>query len=61
MISSEIQTLRTLLETLAPQGRTALLPALHAAQRLCGWITEAGAAEVARALRAPLADVYGVI
>ena len=61
MTPTELQSLHTLLETLAPQGRTALLPALHATQRLCGWISEAAAVEVARALRVPLADVYGVI
>jgi len=37
------------------------LPALHAAQALYGWLPEPVAAEVARALRVPLADVYGVI
>lgn len=42
-------------------GRTALLPALHAAQEIYGWLPEPVAAEVGRQLRVPLADVYGVI
>jgi NADH-quinone oxidoreductase subunit F len=46
---------------LAPQGRPALLPALHAAQQFYGWIPESVAAEVGRALGVPLADVHGVI
>jgi NADH-quinone oxidoreductase subunit F len=37
------------------------LPALHAAQQLRGWIPEAVAAEVGRALGVPLAEVHGVI
>ena len=61
MTDSELNSLRSILTELAPQGRPALLPALHAAQRLCGWLPEAVAAEVAQALRVPLADVFGVI
>ncbi|HSR15919.1 MAG TPA: NAD(P)H-dependent oxidoreductase subunit E, partial [Gemmatimonadales bacterium] len=44
-----------------PMGRSGLLPALHAAQRLNGWLPPEVAAEVAAALRIPLADVHGVI
>ncbi len=58
---SELTPLRTTLAELAPQGRAALLPALHAAQQVHGWLPEAVAAEVALALRVPLADVFGVI
>jgi NADH-quinone oxidoreductase subunit F len=53
--------LRSILAELAPQGRAALLPALHLAQQFHGWLPEAVAAEVGRALEVPLADVYGVI
>jgi NADH-quinone oxidoreductase subunit F len=53
--------LRSVLTELAPQGRAALLPALHAAQQLHGWLPEAVAAEVGHALGVPLADVHGVI
>lgn len=49
------------LPAFAPLGRSGLLPALHAAQALYGWVPEPAAAEIARALRVPLADVHGVI
>jgi NADH-quinone oxidoreductase subunit F len=61
MPDSDLTRLRSTLAELTPQGRSALLPALHAAQRLHGWIPEAIAAEVGRALGVPLADVHGVI
>jgi NADH-quinone oxidoreductase subunit F len=53
--------LRETLSQFAPQGRTALLPALHAVQSLCGYLPESVASEVGRALGVPLADVHGVI
>jgi NADH-quinone oxidoreductase subunit F len=61
MTDSELIPLRSILAELAPQGRRALLPALHAAQQVCGWLPEPIAAEVGRALGVPLADVHGVI
>ena len=61
MADKVLTPLQATLAKLAPQGRPALLPALHAAQRFQGWISEAVAAEVARTLGVPLADVYGVI
>ena len=61
MTESELIPLRSALAELAPQGRPALLPALHAAQKIFGWISEPVAAEVSRALAVPLADVCGVI
>lgn len=61
MTDSELEPLRSVLAELAPQGRSALLPALHAAQRIYGWIAEPVATEVGRALGVPLADVFGVI
>ena len=61
MFDPDLTHLRSLLAELAPQGRPALLPALHAAQRLYGWLPEPVAAEVGRALGVPLADVHGVI
>jgi NADH-quinone oxidoreductase subunit F len=45
----------------AGQGRTALLPALQAAQQQLGFISEYAAAEIGRVLGVPLADVFGVI
>ncbi len=53
--------LRETLSQYAPQGRTALLPALHAVQTIYGYLPEAVAVEVGRALGVPLADVHGVI
>ncbi len=54
--------LTPLQKKLAPfTSRSDLLPALHAAQAVYGWVPEPVAAEIARALRVPLADVHGVI
>ena len=61
MTEADLIRLRSVLTELAPQGRAALLPALHLAQQFHGWLPEAVAAEVGRALGVPLADVYGVI
>jgi NADH-quinone oxidoreductase subunit F len=61
MSDSDLIRLHSILAELAPQGRAALLPALHAAQQFHGWIPEAVATEVGRALGVPLADVHGVI
>jgi NADH-quinone oxidoreductase subunit F len=61
MPDPDVTRLHSLLAGLAPQGRTALLPALHLAQQLHGWVSEAVAAEVGRVLGVPLADVHGVI
>ncbi|HUD00359.1 MAG TPA: NAD(P)H-dependent oxidoreductase subunit E [Candidatus Polarisedimenticolaceae bacterium] len=61
MTEADLIRLRSVLTELAPQGRAALLPALHLAQQLHGWLPEAVAAEVGRVLGVPLADVYGVI
>lgn len=43
------------------EGRSALLPALHKAQKIYGYLPEPAAALVASSLGVPLADVYGVI
>ena len=61
MTELDLEPLRAALVEFCPQGRTALLPALHAAQAIYGYLPEAVAAEVARALNIPLADVFGVI
>jgi NADH-quinone oxidoreductase subunit F len=49
------------IEPYIPLGRSGLLPALHAAQKIYGWISEPVAEEIARSLRVPLVDVHGVI
>ena len=61
MSDADLIRLQSILAEFAPQGRAALLPALHAAQQLHGWIPESVATEVGRALGVPLADVHGVI
>jgi NADH-quinone oxidoreductase subunit F len=53
--------LKSTLEKFIPLGQSGLLPALHEAQRIYGWLPQEVAAEVARALHVPLADVHGVI
>lgn len=57
----DLSRLQAILAEFAPQGRSALLPALHAAQRVYGRLPEAVATEIGRALGVPLADVHGVI
>ena len=61
MSTIDLAPLQPLLSNLTPQGRTALLPALHAAQNLYGYLPEPVAAEIGRLLGVPLADVFGVI
>jgi NADH-quinone oxidoreductase subunit F len=61
MADLDLAPLQIALADFAPQGQTALLPALHAAQSIYGYLPEPVAAEVARALGVPLADVHGVI
>jgi len=61
MAELDLTPLQGLLKNFAPQGRTALLPALHAAQAIYGYLPEPVATEIGRALNVPLADVYGVI
>jgi NADH-quinone oxidoreductase subunit F len=49
------------IKSYVPLGRSGLLPALHAAQKIYGWLPEPVAAEVAKSLHVPLVDVHGVI
>src|SRR5512139_117834 len=57
----DLAPIQSAIEAYIPLGRSGLLPALHAAQKVYGWLPEEVAAEVARSLRVPLADVHGVI
>jgi NADH-quinone oxidoreductase subunit F len=59
--NTSLAPLHLALQPYIPLGRSGLLPALHAAQNLYGWIPESVAAEIARALHVPLVDVHGVI
>jgi len=61
MTVTEITPLHTAIEPYIPLGRSGLLPALHAAQKLYGWVSESVATEIAKVLYVPLADVHGVV
>ena len=61
MPDPDLSALRPAIEPYVPQGRSGLLPALHAAQKVYGWVSEPVAAEIARMLNIPLVDVHGVI
>ncbi|MDP1546242.1 MAG: NAD(P)H-dependent oxidoreductase subunit E [Anaerolineales bacterium] len=61
MSDIDLAPLKPAIEKFIPLGRSGLLPALHAAQKLYGWLPESVASEVAKSLRVPLADVHGVI
>ncbi len=58
---NELQALESYLEQVAGRGRTMLLPALHRAQDLYGWLPQEVQETISRALRVPLADIHGVI
>lgn len=61
MADFDLKAIDPTLTELGPLGRTALLPALHAAQEAFGYIPEEAASAIGQALHVPLADVYGVI
>jgi NADH-quinone oxidoreductase subunit F len=61
MSKIDLALLNPAIKSYIPLGRSGLLPALHAAQGLYGWISEPVATEIAQTLRVPLADVHGVI
>jgi NADH-quinone oxidoreductase subunit F len=61
MSEIDLSPLTPAIEKFIPLGRSGLLPALHAAQKIYGWLPQEVAAEVAKALKVPLADVHGVI
>ena len=61
MSEIDLTPLQNILNPYIPLGRSGLLPALHAAQKHYGWLSQPVAAEVGKALTIPLADVHGVI
>jgi NADH-quinone oxidoreductase subunit F len=61
MSEIDLTPLKPAIESYIPLGRSGLLPSLHAAQKIYGWLPQEVAAEVAKALHVPLADVHGVI
>jgi len=61
MAEIDLTQLKPSIDSYIPLGRSGLLPALHAAQKIYGWLPEEVASEIAKSLRIPLADVHGVI
>lgn len=61
MADLELIPLSSIPSEFVAQGKTALLPALHAIQKKFGYIPESRAAEISQLLDIPLADIYGVI
>jgi len=59
--SFDLSLLDPILFDHAPGGRAHLLPTLLEAQRLYGHVPEPVAEAIGRALRVPLADIYGVL
>jgi NADH-quinone oxidoreductase subunit F len=59
MTDFDLAPLRSALQGM--EDRSALLPSLHQAQKIYGYLPEPVAGEVANTLGVPLADVYGVI
>jgi len=49
------------IESYIAMGRSGLLPALHAAQKIYGWISEPVATQISKSLNMPLVDIHGVI
>ncbi len=61
MSKLDLTPIHNILTQINPKNRTNLLPVLHATQDVFGYVPEEAAAEIARALCIPLADVFGVI
>jgi len=61
MSAIDLAPLGSAMNGLISRGRASLLPALHIAQSIYGYIPEPVAVEIGRLLDVPLADVYGVI
>ena len=57
----EEKDLTAYLNEISDRGRTMLLPALHYAQEIHGWLPKEVQEEISNALRVPLADIHGVI
>ena len=60
-IDTDLSELDSYLATISQRGRTMLLPALHYAQNLYGWLNQPVQVTISKALRVPLADIHGVI
>jgi NADH-quinone oxidoreductase subunit F len=60
-MTEKTSELSNFLADVSSRKRTMLLPALHLAQDLYGWISTETQKEISEALRVPLADIHGVI
>ncbi len=56
-----LEPLINLMVDLSPHNRSVLLPALHGAQQIYGYIPEEAAKLIGEQLNIPLADIFGVI
>lgn len=61
MVDFDLAPMQTALLNYRASGRSGLLPALHHAQSIYGYLPEPVVAEIGRSLGVPLADIYGVI
>ena len=61
MTDPDVSRLIEILPVYAKQGRPALISVLQKAQEIYGYVSQPAAAAISRALRVPLAEVYGVI
>ncbi|MDP1779974.1 MAG: NAD(P)H-dependent oxidoreductase subunit E, partial [Anaerolineales bacterium] len=61
MSEIDLTPLKPVMESYISIARSGLLRALHAAQKIYGWLPQEVASEVAKSLRIPLAEVHGVI
>ena len=59
--SVDLTPLQTILEKYNGRSRDALLPLLHKAQALYGWLPREVQEAIGQTLRVPLADIHGVI
>jgi NADH-quinone oxidoreductase subunit F len=60
-VEIDLSLLEPVLERYGGGSRTHLLPMLHAAQRIYGYLPEPVLAAIGQALRVPLADIHGVV
>jgi NADH-quinone oxidoreductase subunit F len=61
MESVDLTPLAPIIEKYQGRQRDALLPLLHDAQAVYGWLPREVQAAIGRTLRVPLADIHGVI
>ncbi len=61
MTPYDLDPLKKKLDELGSDGRSALFPALHLAQEMYAYLPEPVIVEISRALKVPLADLYGAI